>query len=139
MITDRVHCQGPNAVADLRIKGAASGDSLQIWSSSLSSQFLDEVFLYDFAHLSGAQVLDVNGLRPQIFQEVANVPVAGGPSHQPPTFKTETRSYPCTEIDVTNGGGTEAFLVRFVVYSQAQDGGRKVKGYYQWDPSITAV
>ncbi|HYH45905.1 MAG TPA: AidA/PixA family protein, partial [Thermoanaerobaculia bacterium] len=66
MITDSTHCASNNGSADLQITGASVGDNFQIWGSSLSNQFLDEVFIYDFKHLDGDKVLDVNGLKPQV-------------------------------------------------------------------------
>src|SRR6185295_3241875 len=137
MMTDIPHCAGGNGTADLQLKDAAVGDTLQVWGSSLSNQLLDEVFIYDFKHWQGDDVLDVNGMRPQTFNETALVPSPGGPTHNPPTFTSQPRAFSCTEIDVTQPG-KEFFYVNFVVYGPTGAGGRTVKGYYQWDPSIQA-
>ena len=145
MITDTTHCvPGTNGTATLQLQGpngfSIVGETLQIWGTSLSNQLLDEVFIYDFTHWKDDNVLDINGMKPQTFIESAEVPdpTKPFPPHHPPTFMSEQRTFPCTEIDVKKPG-TESFYVRFMVYGPMEVGGRQLKGYYQWDPSISTV
>jgi hypothetical protein len=152
MITDSAHCAGGNGTATLQLQGpivngvqhSIVGETLQVWGTSLSNQFQDEVFIYDFQHWQNDNspkndtVLDTQGLNPQTFYQDAQVPTPGPTSHNPPMFTSELRAFPCTEIDIT-GHGTEFFKVRFMVYGPKDANGRPMKGYYEWDPSITTV
>jgi hypothetical protein len=133
-----------NGTADLHLTGASSGDTIRVWASSVSNQFEDEVFLYDFKHRgdvpNNGHVLNLKGLTPQSFVQFAKVPGTGEASHQPPTFTIEQITFPCTEIEVQNPG-TESFYVDFMVFGPVVDsvGNRTFKGFYQWDPSIAAI
>ncbi|WP_437592470.1 AidA/PixA family protein [Sorangium sp. So ce1000] len=143
MITDAKHAVGGNGTADLNLQ-AATGDTLRIWASSISHQVEEEVFIYDFVHwdpegqTSTVGVLSTDGMRYRSFPKIVNVPQDGQDDHEPPKVSAKSIDVNCAEIDVNNYG-TEWFMVRFVVYGPLPDGegARPVKGYYQWDPSIT--
>jgi hypothetical protein len=142
MITDTSHVAGngtSNGTADLELKSSV-GDQLRIWGASMSSQFQDEVFIYDFKFWKGDRVLDVQGMRPQTFNQHAMVPQPGNPSHRPPEFSVQERAFNCNLIDITNAG-KEWFYVTFMVFGPVKDaqGNREIKGYFQWDPSISAI
>ena len=142
MITDASHVVSGNGTADLAMQ-AATGDTLRIWGTSLSHQVEDEVFIYDFTHWdpqgknSTPGVLDAAGLTYQSFPKIMMVPADGQDNHEPPKVTAQSKNVNYAEILVSKYG-TEYFMVRFVVYGPLPETGpRPVRGYYQWDPSIT--
>lgn len=142
MIIDAGHALNGNGTADLNLK-ADTGDTLRIWGTSLSHQVEDEVFVYDFTHWDPAGktstrgVLDPAGLAYRSFPKLMMVPADGQDNHEPPKVTSQSMNVNCAEIQISNYG-TEYFMVRFVVYGPLPEvGPRPVRGYYQWDPSIT--
>lgn len=142
MITDAGHAVSGNGTADLQMK-AVTGDTIRIWGTSLSHQVEDEVFIYDFTHwdpdrvTSTRGVLDTAGLTYESFAKLMMVPADGQDNHEPPKVTAQSSNVNFAEILIRNYG-TEYFMVRFVVYGPLPDSGpRPVRGYYEWDPSIT--
>jgi nematocidal protein AidA len=142
MITDARHAISGNGTADLALQ-ADTGDTLRIWGTSLSHQVEDEVFIYDFTHWDPANknstpgVLDAIGLTYQSFPKLMMVPADGQDNHEPPKVTAQSTNVNFAEILVRKYG-TEYFMVRFVVYGPLPEvGPRPVRGYYEWDPSIT--
>jgi hypothetical protein len=139
MLTDGAHAAGGNGTADLQLRSGV-GDQLRIWGASVSNQFQDEVFIYDFKYRKGDRVLDTQGMKPQAHKHYAMVPQPGNPSHSPPKFEIQARRFNANVLEVISPG-KEHFHVMFAVYGPVKDakGARPLKGYYRWDPSITAI
>jgi hypothetical protein len=138
MIADQIHAESGNGTADLHLHASSRG-KLRIWGASLSNQLRDEVFVYDFQHQKGDSVLDTRGMRSQTASTYAMVPHRGADNHNPPVVEKQKVSFNYSLLDIVNTG-TEYFYVKLVVYGPADDNGdRPVKGYFRWDPSITAA
>lgn len=136
MITDHHHCVWGNGTADLHMR-AAPGDVIRITGVSLSNQLDHAIFIYDFQHQDGDNVLDTAGMKNRTIARLSATPTPDQAHHVPPGITFQNGNFYVAQIDV-NGPGTEHFNAKFLIYGPPDGNTRPILGHFQWNPSIRA-
>jgi nematocidal protein AidA len=116
---------------DLNFK-AQLGDTVRFFATSGSNNFDDAVLAYGMPPFQGPTVL--GRFDSKAFKGRQAIYPSDGPEVLPGTMAPQTFFFYQTDVV---GVGTEGYMVQFALYTRDDDGQLKVRGYYQWDPTIT--